>query len=257
MNTLPPLIVLAGPFGPILSILGTVVVVLTARGVWMAARPGDVPATVIREQVNALLFWGTAASILGFLGQCQATYSALKAILGATEISPYVIAEGFVISFLPALMGFGILAFALVAWACLRFLPRPVLKAPPIFCLLLFALPLVGCGQLSSQGPRDLTEGVWVLRSDPNHFLWEFSSALPPSNAPAGAPGGAAAEPPNAAIQCVVHDVMNGLEYMETPCESASFDGERLALTMVSTGVSPKSRCLSCNNKPAFFRSPP
>ena len=122
MSALPTIIRLSGMFGPALTALGLVVLFLSARAVFAAGRAGKKDGRDLRDRTNGVLFWGGAAAVLGFLGQCQGTYLALTAIIAAPEISPQVVAEGFVISFVPTLFGLGILAFAGVVWGSLRFL---------------------------------------------------------------------------------------------------------------------------------------
>jgi hypothetical protein len=122
MNAMPAFIRLSGFFGPVLAVLGCVVVLLSVRAAWIAARSPSEGGSALKSQANAVLFWGTASAVLGFLGQCQGTFLALNQIRAATEVSPEVVAEGFVISFMPTLFGLGIFAFALVMWVSLRVL---------------------------------------------------------------------------------------------------------------------------------------
>jgi len=123
MSFLPSIIRDSGMYGPALALLGAVVLLLTARALLWMVGPKGASGPGLRVQADAILFWGSASAVLGFLGQCQATYLALSAILAAPEISPDVVAEGFVISFIPTLFGLGIFAFAAAAWATLRYLP--------------------------------------------------------------------------------------------------------------------------------------
>ena len=88
------LIVYSGPYGPVLALLGLVVLFLTLQSTLILLRGGGVPHGVLGERLNALLFWGVVAALLGFLGQCQGSFQALTEILRATEISPGVVAEG-------------------------------------------------------------------------------------------------------------------------------------------------------------------
>ena len=126
MSAFPTIIRLSGMFGPALAVLGIVVVFLSVRAVLAATWARDKNGLDLKDRTNAVLFWGGAAAVLGFLGQCQGTYLALNAIISAPEISPQVVAEGFVISFIPTLFGLGIFAFAGVVWGSLRFLSPSV-----------------------------------------------------------------------------------------------------------------------------------
>ncbi|MGD2124102.1 MAG: serine hydrolase [Gemmatimonadota bacterium] len=232
MSVLPPFIRLSGLFGPALFILGCVVLVLSARAVWTAAKTKDRGGQTVLNQANAILFWGGASAVLGFLGQCQGTYLALGAILSAPEISPQVVAEGFVISFVPTLFGLGILGFSLVAWGTLRLVPRMGSGA-----LLIFLLAFSGAGcdsraesradsRTESQAdtpPTRLTEGVWEFQGGPTLFLWEFMADS------------------SGNYSCLVHDFYGGRKYMETPCASVSLDWDYLELRM-STGTRYQGR---------------
>ena len=124
MSFMPTFITLSGPWGYPLTLLGLVILLLSGRALWGLARGGGAMARLVREQANAILFWGVASAVLGFLGQCHGTYIALNMILAAPEIDPRVVAEGFVISFFPTLFGLGILAYAFCAWIGLRVLHR-------------------------------------------------------------------------------------------------------------------------------------
>jgi len=212
-----------GPWGPIMLVLGVVVLALALRVAWTVARPTRQGSSDLAETAKALLFWGVAAAVLGFLGQCSAAFMALSTILAAPEISAAVVAEGFVISFLPALAGMGIFAFAAAVWGCVRFLlGRGARTATPVLPALLIPLPLLipvalatlGCGPDGARGPAEIHEGVWTLPADPSVFLWEFASD------------------PGEGLTCIVHDVQGGLKYTETPCASASLAGDSLSLGM-------------------------
>ena len=124
MSFLPPIVYLSGPWGYGLTLLGLVILILSGRALWVLTRGGEAAGPLVREQANAILFWGAASGVVGLLGQCHGTYIALNVILAAPEIDPRIVADGFVISFIPTLFGMGILAYALVVWACLRLLPR-------------------------------------------------------------------------------------------------------------------------------------
>lgn len=215
MSFFPAVVQQSGPFGPVLVLLGAVVLWLAAMGGWASLKRDSVSEDLLRDQANAVLFWGAASAVLGFLGQCQSTYLALSAIRAAPEVNPGIIAQGFVISFFPSLIGMGILAFAGAAWVCLRLLPRPAL-ALPIFLL---AFTTLGCDDgVGQQKPTSLSHGVWSLDTGANVFLWDFS------------------EGEGSGITCRVHDILGGLLYMETPCSSVSLEGSSLALEM-PTGV--------------------
>ena len=208
---LPTVIRVSGPFGLALTVLGAVILFLSVRATVTAVRGGGTASPVLKDQTNAILFWGAASAVLGFMGQCHGVYLALNAILAASEISPVVVVEGFVISFIPTLFGLGLLAFASAIWVSLRVLPRRAAKSLP-FLLVFLVVP--GCSERARDVPEEVTSGVWMLDTGANLFLWDFSS---------GSSGD---------LSCVVHDVLGGLKYMETPCASAELTGEGLELEM-------------------------
>lgn len=214
------LIVYSGPYGPILALLALVVLFITANATWVLLNYGPVHDPRLTERLNGLLFWGVVAAVLGFLGQCNGVNQSPTAILEASEVSPRVVTQGFVISFVSALFGLGILAFALAAWGCLKLLARgrlvrSVSGVPALFILLLMA---TGCSGLPSQEvPAALTEGVWSLDAGPDEFLWDFSAS-------------------GEALSCLVHDIQGPVKLNETPCRSARMEGNQVYVTM-DTGV--------------------
>jgi CubicO group peptidase (beta-lactamase class C family) len=211
MNVMPEIVRQSGPFGPILVVLGGVVLFLTMRAVVLAMGRRAFSEDDLKAQTNGILFWGAASAVLGFLGQCQSAYLALTAILSATEIDPRIVAQGFVMTFFPSLIGLGIFAFAGVAWFSLRlFRGRIRAASVPLFALLAVFPSMGGC----QARPESFTTGLWALDTGPNVFLWEFS----------GSGGGG--------LTCVVHDVLGGLLYSDTPCREASLDGDQLRLVM-------------------------
>ena len=214
MSGFPSLIRNSGPFGLVLVVLGLTVLFLSVRATWVIMRNGSTGQASLRSQVNGVLFWGVASAVLGFLGQCHGVYLGLNEIIAAPEISPWVVAEGFVISFAPTLFGFGILAFAFVVWISLRFFPPIRTRAFILPMLGLVFLSLPACSAVPQETPEELTQGVWAMDGGPNVFLWQFTS---------GSDG---------SMTCMVHDIMGGLKYTETPCATVRVQGEKLELEM-------------------------
>ena len=122
MSLMPEIVRQSGPFGPILVLLGLVVLFLTIRTMVLSLPPRTSSKDDLESRTNGILFWGGASAVLGFLGQCQSAYLALTAILSAAELDPRMVAQGFVMTFFPSLIGFGIFAFSGVAWFSLRLL---------------------------------------------------------------------------------------------------------------------------------------
>jgi CubicO group peptidase (beta-lactamase class C family) len=216
---MPSLIRLSGPYGYFLFLLSFVVLFLTLRATLAILRGSVSTPGAVQEQRNGLLFWGGVAAILGLLGQFDGSYRALSQILSASEISPDVVAEGFVISFVPTLFGLGILGFAVAAWGCLHILAGGrSLGGKTALIVFLVAPVLWWCSRDGpGPGPVSLDEGVWILAAGSDEFLWEFTWAAD-------------------TLDCIVHDVAGKRKVSETPCLTAEFDGNRVVVSM-DTGV--------------------
>lgn len=216
---MPNLIRLSGPWGPLLALLALVVVLMVIRATVGLIREPFPSPSLVRERLSAILFWGFVSAVLGFLGQCHGTYTALSSILGASEISMAVVAEGFVISFVPTLFGLGILAFALVCWGCLKLLSlgRPSLLRGGVALLALLGL-FSGCsGAPWPETPGDIGQGVWMLDAGQDRFLWEFSRT-------------------SDRLTCIVHDLRGTVKLNETPCLEADLEAGEVTVSM-DTGV--------------------
>jgi CubicO group peptidase (beta-lactamase class C family) len=214
------LIRFSGPYGYFLVLLALVVLFVTVRATTNLLRHSPPAPKVVTEQLNSLLFWGGVAGILGFLGQCDGAYHALTLILQAEEISPHIVAEGFVISFVPTLFGLGILGFSVAAWGCLHLLVRrhSTLLLTGGAQLLLVLLLFSGCSAVPvADGPGAISEGVWSLEAGRDEFLWEFSEE-------------------GNGFTCMVHNMVGPLKLNETPCLTVEVEGGRVAISM-DTGV--------------------
>lgn len=216
---MPNVIRLSGPWGLLLALLALVVLLMVIRATVGLIRRPSPSAPLVSERLSAILFWGFVSAVVGFLGQCHGAYLAMTQILAAPEISMAVVAEGFVISFVPALFGLGVLAFALVCWASLKLLSRGgPSTARSAAVLLALAAFLAGCSGAPSPGtPVDLTNGVWVLDAGPDRFLWEFART-------------------DSVLTCLVHDLRGATELNETPCQDAGLEAGRVEVSM-DTGV--------------------
>jgi biopolymer transport protein ExbB/TolQ len=103
-----------------LSLLAVVIAVLIVRkAIALFGRP-DPADPDLAAGVDAIVFWGGVAAVLGVLGQLTGIYKALQVIIRASEISPRVIAMGFAQSFTTTIAGLVILLGSAVAWIILR-----------------------------------------------------------------------------------------------------------------------------------------
>ena len=109
----------SGLFAIPMLILTLTIPVLTIRAA-LRIRRGD-PADPRRDgSLAAILFWGFAAAVMGFLGQCSGLYNALVAISAASEIDPRIVTRGFAESFTTTIWGGALLLISGLAWLALR-----------------------------------------------------------------------------------------------------------------------------------------
>lgn len=109
-----------GPFAWPLMIIAVANVVMT---VLRASQLGDSsrkPGPAVEAGVNAILFWGVMALLLGYLGQYSGMYRSLNVIAGAPVINPSLVAKGIAESISTTIFGLVILVFSSIAWFLLR-----------------------------------------------------------------------------------------------------------------------------------------
>ena len=105
---------------PLLLLAVVIVVLVIQKTIALFFRSADPANPGLTIGLNAILFWGGAAAVLGILGQLTGIYNALQVIIRATEISPRVIAAGLAESFTTTIAGLAILICSAVAWIVLR-----------------------------------------------------------------------------------------------------------------------------------------
>jgi hypothetical protein len=104
---------------PLLLIAVAVILLALRSAIQLrTARPED--AAPIAHTINAVLFWGCVAAVVGVLGQFHGIYQALKAISVAEAVAPPIIWGGLAVSFSSTLAGLSILLIAALLWAALR-----------------------------------------------------------------------------------------------------------------------------------------
>jgi biopolymer transport protein ExbB/TolQ len=109
-----------GPYGWILLLLSAVILFLTIRramDLFRAAKPD--PARLERG-VNAILFWGCFAAILGLLGQFSGMYRGLSIIAQAELINPKLVFLGLADALSTTITGLTLLLLSALVWFVLR-----------------------------------------------------------------------------------------------------------------------------------------
>jgi hypothetical protein len=109
-------------------ILAVVIGVIAVRRVMQLAGGSFVPGPEWDASVNGILFWGAFAAVLGLLGQTVGIYIALTAIRAASEVAPWIVVEGFMVSFTSTLLGLLILTVASLVWYGLKSWGRRVAR---------------------------------------------------------------------------------------------------------------------------------
>ena len=123
------LIRMSGPTGTIHVILAVVIAVIAVRRVMQLVGGSFVPGPEWDASVNGVLFWGVFAAVLGLLGQTVGIYTALTFIQQAADVSPIIMAEGFMVSFTSTLLGLLILTVASLVWYGLKSWGRRAARA--------------------------------------------------------------------------------------------------------------------------------
>lgn len=108
-----------GPFMYLLLAIAAIILALTA---WVAVRVrgGEGPDAVLETGIDATLFWGVWALLLGFTGTAVGMYLAAGAISRAGEVNPAVIWGGIHVALTTTLLGLVIFLAAALIWFGLR-----------------------------------------------------------------------------------------------------------------------------------------
>lgn len=118
-----------GQFMWILLLLALVNIVLAVRKGIVLFSNTDYDVERVGEGINAILFWGIIAAVIGFYAHFTGIYFAMQEIMAANDISPALVAEGYSISLITILFGLLIFIFSAIIWFFLKWRARKILKA--------------------------------------------------------------------------------------------------------------------------------
>lgn len=105
-----------GPFMWLLLIILIVIVVLAiTKGIRLFSQKEKNKAK-LENGVNAILFWGVYAVVIGFFAHFLGILYAMEAIKHAADISPAIVAGGYSVSLLTILFSLIILMIAAIIW---------------------------------------------------------------------------------------------------------------------------------------------
>ncbi len=117
---------MAGPFILPLILLVAVIVILAMKNTFRLRRADPAHAGRLRGSIDAILFWGGVAAVLGFLGQWVGLYKATQAVaeLGLSPVCAEnparCYAIGFAESLTTTIFGLTVLLLASLVWFALR-----------------------------------------------------------------------------------------------------------------------------------------
>ena len=118
----------SGVTGWVHMLLAVVILAIAARRVMQLAGGSVVAGPEWDASVNGILFWGGFAAVMGVLSQTIAICLALTAIRAAMEVDPWIVLEGFMISFTSTLIGLAILTGSALIWYALKSWGRVVVR---------------------------------------------------------------------------------------------------------------------------------
>jgi len=110
----------AGPLiWPILLLAGVIGWLVLWNGLCLLGRWGG-PTARRRQSIDAVLFWGAVAAVLGFLGQWIGINQLSRVVAERGIVSPQAVAYGISESLLTPLAGMAVLVVAAFLWFFLR-----------------------------------------------------------------------------------------------------------------------------------------
>ncbi|MGE0089690.1 MAG: MotA/TolQ/ExbB proton channel family protein [Bacteroidales bacterium] len=91
-----------------------VVIILTIRFILLLKK--DNKDLRLKRTNDSILFTGSFAFLFGLFGQIIGLFGAMEAIYSAGDISPALMAAGFMISLLTVIYGFALLLLSSIVW---------------------------------------------------------------------------------------------------------------------------------------------
>ena len=104
----------------LLLIITIVIIALSVRKIIQLYGKQDLSKITLESGINAIVFWGAIAAIIGFLSHYLGLYYAMNAIMRANDISPAIVAGGYAVSLITILSGLTIFICSLIIWFVLR-----------------------------------------------------------------------------------------------------------------------------------------
>jgi biopolymer transport protein ExbB/TolQ len=103
-----------------LLIIAIVIIFLSIRKAMQLYGKEELSKPVLETGINAIVFWGAIAAIIGFFSHYWGLYNAMQAIMRANDISPAIVAGGYAVSLITILSGLTIFICSMIIWFILR-----------------------------------------------------------------------------------------------------------------------------------------
>ena len=103
-----------------LLIIAIVIVALSIKKAIQLFGKEELPKQALETGINAIVFWGAIAAIIGFFSHYWGLYNAMQAIMRANDISPAIVAGGYAVSLITILSGLAIFICSMIIWFVLR-----------------------------------------------------------------------------------------------------------------------------------------
>lgn len=103
-----------------LLIIAIVIIVLSIRKAVQLYGKEELSKPALETGINAIVFWGAIAAIIGFFSHYWGLYNAMQAIMRANDISPAIVAGGYAMSLITILSGLIIFICSMIIWFVLR-----------------------------------------------------------------------------------------------------------------------------------------
>lgn len=103
---------------PLLIIAIVITVLAITKGIQLSNDSSNI--NKLENGINAILFWGAFALVLGFFAHFHGVYLAMQAINAANDISPAIVAGGYAMSLITILTGLFIFMLSALVWFIYR-----------------------------------------------------------------------------------------------------------------------------------------
>ena len=109
-----------GPMMWLFLLIGLLIVYLSIKKAIQLFSGRNLPKPALENGINAIIFWGSVAAILGFFAHYLGVYYAMQAISRANDISPAIVAYGYSLSLVTILTGLILFLISALIWFIFR-----------------------------------------------------------------------------------------------------------------------------------------